>query len=180
MLSAIPAPQLVTLLEMGRQRFLHGLDCVPDDRLGYSSGGSAHTPLQLAGRLAGFIDHRARVLASAPGEQVSRSAPAVPASREEAASLVNAAFSSLARAVEGLSDADLERTVPMPWGAEMSLGAMLLTSLNVVGYFQGQLNYCQLLITLASIVLDYPPRRLHQVVPVRIEEDAGDAPLDGE
>ena len=144
MLSAIPAPHLVTLLEMGRQRFLHGLDCVPDDRLTHSPGGNAHTPLALAGRLAGFIDHRARVLASAPGEQVSRSTPVVPETRNDAETLVNLAFISLTSALEGLSDADLERTITMPWGAEMSLGAMLLTSVNVIGYFQGQLNYCQL------------------------------------
>jgi hypothetical protein len=144
MISAVPASSLLTLLEMGRQRFLHGLDCVPDDRLAHSPGGSAHTPLQLAGRYAGFIDYRARVLAAAPGEQASRSAPVVPTSREEATSLINGSFSSLATAVERLSDADLERTVTMPWGAEMSLGTMLLTSLNVIGYFQGQLNYCQL------------------------------------
>ncbi len=144
MLSAIPAPHLVTLLEMGRQRFLHGLDCVPDERLAYSPGGNAHTPLQLAGRLAAFIDHRARVLASAPGEPVSRPTPVIPESREEAQSLLNEAFGAAASAVGGLSDADMERSITMPWGGEMSLAAMLLTSLNVIGYFQGQLNYCQL------------------------------------
>src|SRR5687768_1103374 len=122
MLAEVPAAYLMTLLEMGRQRFLHGLDCVPDDRLNYSPGGSAHSPLELAGRLAAFIEHRARVLGSAPGEQVPRSAPAVTETREAAHTEINAAFGSLCRSVEGLSDADLERSLTMPWGAEMPLG----------------------------------------------------------
>lgn len=144
MAADIPGSYLLTLLEMSRQRFQHGLDCVPEERLSWTPGGSAHSPLALAGRLAGFVDFRGRVLASEPGETVPRSAPSEPASREEAGDQIEAAFRRLAGAVEGLSAEDLERKLPAPWGAEIPLGVMLLTTLNVVGYFQGQLNYCQL------------------------------------
>jgi hypothetical protein len=142
--STIPPAYFTRVLEMSRQRFLHGLDRVPDDRLTWSPGESSHTPLQLAGRLASFLDHRTRMLTSAPGAPVARSTPAVPSSREEARSRVGEAFSGLTSAVEALSEGDLDRPVTAPWGAEVSAGVMLLTVLNVVGYFQGQLNYCQL------------------------------------
>lgn len=142
--STIPPAYFARVLEMSRQRFLHGLDCVPDDRLSWSPGESSHTPLQLAGRLAGFLDHRTRLLTSPPGAPVTRSAPAIPSSREEARSRVGEAFGRLASAVEGLSEGDLDSPVMAPWGAEVPAGVMLLTVLNVVGYFQGQLNYCQL------------------------------------
>ena len=41
-------------LAMGRNRFLYGLDHVPDDRLNWSPGGEAPSPLQLAGKTALF------------------------------------------------------------------------------------------------------------------------------
>ena len=144
MISAVPAPFLVTMLDMGRQRFLHGLDCVPDDRLAWSPGGPAHAPLTIAGRLAFFLDYRARVLQSPPGAEVDRTVPPMPVTREEAKTAIEAAFNLLDAAVQGLSDEDVNRPLTMPWGSELPLGAFLLTSLNVIGYFQGQLNYCQL------------------------------------
>ena len=50
--------QLQPLLKgigMARLRFLYGLDRTPDDRLNWSPGGEAKTPLAVAGRLTGFL-----------------------------------------------------------------------------------------------------------------------------
>ena len=40
---------------MGRSRFLYGLERTPDDRLNWSPGGAARSPLQQADRAAQFL-----------------------------------------------------------------------------------------------------------------------------
>src|SRR4051794_30789351 len=144
MIDTIPSAYLLRVIDMSRQRFLHGLECVPEDRLAWSPGTGAHAPLQLAARLASFLDHRSRILRSPPGVPVPRPVPPVPASREEAIRRVEEAFAGLMAGIQALSAADLERLVPAPWGADVPAGIMVLTVLNVLGYFQAQLNYCQL------------------------------------
>src|SRR5438874_6693007 len=122
MISNIPASHLLRMVELSRQRFLHGLDCVPDERLDWSPGEAAGSPLRLAGRLAALLEHRSRILESQPGVPAERPTPEVPATREEARRLVDAAFARFGALAEGLSDADLERPVVAPWGAEVPAG----------------------------------------------------------
>jgi hypothetical protein len=42
-------------MAMGERRFLYGLEKTPDDRLKWSPGGEGKTPLDVAGRVAGFL-----------------------------------------------------------------------------------------------------------------------------
>src|SRR5947208_3063945 len=53
---------LVANLEMARDRFVHGLDKVPDDRLEWTPGGASRNALALAGREAGFVGSVAQAL----------------------------------------------------------------------------------------------------------------------
>src|SRR3569833_3054663 len=91
---------LVQVLEMSRQRFLFGLEQVPDDRLSWTPGGSGRTPLELAGRMVVFLDHRGALLTSQPGETVTRAQPPVFSSREEAIAQVDGAFRRRSQVLE--------------------------------------------------------------------------------
>src|SRR4051812_6956497 len=111
MVAEISTAYLARVLDMNRERFLYGLDRVPEDRLAWSPGGSSRSPLELAGRLAAFLEHRSRILESEPGVPVARSLAPAPESREEARRRVAEGFSRLTATVEALPGADLERPV---------------------------------------------------------------------
>ncbi len=135
---------LLKTINMNRSRFLYGLDCVPDDRQDWSPGGAAHTPLQVAGRAAGFLQFlshiiRERTMPERPGDP----APA-PTDRAAARAAVDAAFGRLQASIEALTEADLTQPVPTPMGETIPLREMLGWVNGLIGYQQGQLNYLQL------------------------------------
>jgi hypothetical protein len=134
---------LLKTVSMSRSRFLYGLDRTPDDRLNWSPGGEAKTPLQLAGKTAAFLGFISHVLQNRAMPENRGSQPPPPTGREEAKATLQSAFDQLAAAVESLKEGDLQQSVPMPWG-ETSIAEMLWSVNTVIGYHQGQLNYLQL------------------------------------
>src|SRR5205823_2227295 len=135
---------LVQLIEMGRSRFLYGLDKTPDDCLSWSPGGKAHTPLELAGRLIRFLGFGTHFLRHRTMPDRSAEPPPPPKTRDEAKAALEEAFSQLQSAIEELREEDLQAPVPMPWGGTIPLVVTLWRTPGTIGYFQGQLNYTQL------------------------------------
>jgi len=135
--------QLLTTITMGEVRFLYGLDQMPDDRLTWSPGGAAKTPLQLAGKLAEFLAFVSHIVGhrELPTEEDLTQEPTT---REEAKLMVANAFVRLYAVVNALTEADLARKVSTPWGQIIPQGALLWWVNGIVLYHQGQLNYCQL------------------------------------
>lgn len=64
-------------------------------------------------------------------------------SREEAKAAVAAGYARLRELIERLSEADLQSTVPAPWGTPTPLAEMLGWATSALGHYQGQLNYAQ-------------------------------------
>src|SRR5881628_2546069 len=124
----MPLSQLQPLLKtiaMGRSRFLYGLENTPDDRLNWSPGGEARTPLQLAGRLAFFAGHLAHLIEHRAAPDMQGGPPPPPQTREEAKKAVEGAFDRLRSVIAGLSEADLEQKVPVPYGEAAPVGHMI-------------------------------------------------------
>jgi hypothetical protein len=134
---------LLGTLRMTQSRFLYGLERTPDDRLGWSPGETASTPLQIAGKLAAFVGFFTHMLRERSMPERPATPPPPPGSREEAKAAVEAAYGRLRTAIEALSAADLDHPLPTPWGATVPLVEMLWWLNGVIGYWQGQLNYLQ-------------------------------------
>lgn len=130
-------------LAMGERRFVYGLERVPDDRLNWSPGGAAKTPLQLAGKTADFLGYFSTLLETRKHPDVAGGWPPPPQTRAEANAKLEAAFARLRAVVAPLSEGDLSQMVPAPWG-EVTLGEALTWINGVLLYHQGQLNYVQM------------------------------------
>src|SRR5687768_8393235 len=105
----MPIPQvqyLMKTLAMSRSRFLYGLDRTADDRLNWSPGGAAATPLQLAGKAALFAGAMAHILQNRSMPDRQGGMPPPPASREEAKAAVDAAYERLRSVIAGLTEGD--------------------------------------------------------------------------
>jgi hypothetical protein len=130
-------------MEMARQRFQYGLSKVPDDRLNFSIGGKATTPLQIAGKVGmfmGFIAHGVRT-----GEAADRSRmPPMPETREAAIQAVDRGYAAFQDMLASIGETELRRERPAPWGTPMTGEQWLSFAAVVTGYFQGQLNLVQL------------------------------------
>lgn len=143
----MPIPQVTILLKglaMGRNRFLYGLDQTPDDRLSWTPGGEAGTPLQLAGRLAGFLSFLGTWVQTGEMHRGGGEPPPPPATREEAKERLGAAFDRMRQVALDLTEPDLARMMPTPWGEPTPLEQVIVNLPGIVSYFQGQLNYLQL------------------------------------
>jgi hypothetical protein len=134
---------LLKAMGMSERRFLYGLDRTPDDRLKWSQGGEAKTPLDVAGRVVGFLGFFSHLLESQTLPERPSSPPPSPGNREEAKAAVGAAYARLRALIERLTEADLDKAVPTPWGTTMPAREMLRAINGVTGYWQGQLNYIQ-------------------------------------
>jgi DinB family protein len=142
---AIPQLQeLIETIQMGRQRFLYGLERVPEERLRWSPRDAAKTPLELAGRCAGFLDVNAYLLQNRSMPEASGGLPPPPASLDAARAALGSSFARLEETIERLTEADLGQPVPAPWGETVPVLRWLWFIPSVIGYFQGQLNYVQL------------------------------------
>jgi len=130
-------------MEMSERRFLYGLDRTPDDRLNWSPGGEAKTPLGVAGRLTGFLGFFSHLLETGAMPERPASLPLPPENREAAKSAVAAAFRRLGTLIDGMQEGDLARPLPTPWGTSVPAREMLGWINGVTSYWQGQLNYIQ-------------------------------------
>src|SRR3954447_5690230 len=150
----MPESQVQSVLKslaMGRNRFLYGLDQVPDDRLNWSPGGEAPSPLQLAGKTAVFLRGIAHVLQRGRWPERLSFSSAQPSDREAAKAALEEAFASLRQVIVSLSEADLAAPITLEWGRapdgvvlDLQLREMVAATPSVIGYHQGQLNLLQL------------------------------------
>ena len=138
-------------IAMGRNRFLYGLDQIPDDRLNWSPGGEAPSPLQLAGKTAVFLGAIAHVLQHRTWPERLSFSSGPPADREAAKAALEEAFASLRQVIVNLSEADLAAPFSLEWGRapdgvvlDLQLREMVAATPSVIGYHQGQLNLLQL------------------------------------
>jgi hypothetical protein len=134
---------LSKFIALSRTRYLYGLDRTADDRLDWSPGGAALTPLQLADKTAAFTRIIAHLFEHHVFPERPATPPPPPESREAAKAAVEAGFAQLQSVVADLSPADLETLVPSPLGKMLPLAEMLWWLPAVLGYMQGQLNYVQ-------------------------------------
>lgn len=139
---AISALQMA--VRMCHQRFVYTLVETPDDRLAWSPGGDAPSPLQVAGKLAGFMQVLAYYTRTGEFPPRPSSPPPTPDSREAVAAALDAGYEALQSTLSGLSDEDLVRRVPAPTGTLVDAGVMVALIPTVLGYFQGQLNAVQM------------------------------------
>src|SRR5258707_812661 len=140
----MPIATLQPLLKgvgMAENRFLYGLDRTADDRLSWSPGGEAKTPLAVAGRLAGFLEFFTYMLQHHTMPERPTTLPPPPGSRNEAKAAVEAAFGQLRTILEGMTEADLATPLPTPWGTTIPAREMIGWINGVTSYWQGQLNY---------------------------------------
>lgn len=140
-------PQLEPLsnaLRFGEARLCYGLEQVPDDRLAWSVGGSANTPLQIAGKAANMVGFIAAALEMRAMPERSGAFPPASETREAALERLSTSFEKLQSALAGLGEADLAKTLRAPWGQELKLSEWIAFVNQVVGYWQGQLNLTQL------------------------------------
>jgi hypothetical protein len=135
---------IVKYVAMAKERFVYGLDKVPDDRLNWSPGGAAKSPLGLADKVSGFLFFISQMIGTGAMPDRNAPQPAASATREEAKARVEQAFDKLHSVLSGLTESDLSRTFPAPWGEQVSVLEMAAHLPSVGGYFQGQLNYAQL------------------------------------
>src|SRR5438093_11688466 len=98
-----PLQPLLKTIGMTQSRFLFGLERTPDDRLSWSPGEMAGTPLQIAGKLAGFLGFFTHMLQEHTMPERPSAPPPPPGSREEAKAAVEAAYGRLRTAIEALS-----------------------------------------------------------------------------
>src|SRR5262245_24826336 len=115
---------LITHITMARSRFLYGLDKTPDDRLTWSPGGAALSPLGLAGKMTRFLGVVSHVYQNHTMPERPASPPPPPPSRGEAKRLLEEGFDRVLGVLEGVKEADLQQSITMPWGQTVTLGDM--------------------------------------------------------
>lgn len=141
-MSFIEREHLLRSLAASRNRYIHGLRMVPDDRLHWAPG-EAPSSLALADRTAGFLSFFT-AYAKLRDFPERGEPPAPSASREEAIGRLETAFDGLAEFVRTVPESDLDLPCMAPWGSETPLRQILLFAVYVPGYFQGQANLIQL------------------------------------
>lgn len=122
---------------------MYGLQMTPEEQLTKSASDTAKTPLQIAGSVAGFLSFFAPALKGEPAPERRGGTPPALETREDAIAAVDGAFRRLEQAILELTDEDLAREVPVPWGGTISVATMITFALGSCLYFQGQLNYTQ-------------------------------------
>jgi hypothetical protein len=134
---------MIKNIGLARDRFVFGLEQVPEDRLTFKPSETSASPLEVAGKMAGFTAFLGQFIAEGTMPDRSGGPKPAPASREAALEAVNGGFAGMVERLGALSDEDLNRSLTMPWGTVTSARDMLWGVPAVVGYWQGQLNYLQ-------------------------------------
>jgi len=128
-----------------RERFIYGLEQTADDQLTQKASETAKTPLEIAGQVAGFLSYFALMLKNEPLPDRSAARPPAPETREAAIAAADGAFRRLEQVLGELTDEDLARPLPLPWGGTMPTAGMVVFAMGAPLYFQGQLNYAQMI-----------------------------------
>lgn len=142
----MPIPQTDLVLKnlgLFQRRFLYGLDQTPDERLSWSPGEAAKSPLHVAANLAQFLLFLADTLTHRELQLWDVGELPAPGTREAAREAIDRGCEALRQAVEGLRPDDLAAKPSPPWG-EDTLEEVLWLINGTILYHQGQLNYIQL------------------------------------
>jgi hypothetical protein len=121
------------------------LEKTADDQLTQKTSETAKTPLEIAGQVAGFLGYFALMLKGEPLPDRSAARPPAPETREAAIAAADGAFRRLEQVLTELTDEDLARPLPLPWGGTMPTAGMVVFAIGAPLYFQGQLNYAQMI-----------------------------------
>lgn len=131
------------------ERLIKDAGYIPEEKLAWCPIGCAKTAAQILAEVAGT---NARIAAPIRGEEPGAAAEEF-AKRIEAAStldelgqLVTESAGMVCRAIDALSEADLDKQVRMPWGAMFPLGEAVFLPASHMNYHDGQINYIQLLL----------------------------------
>lgn len=134
---------IIASVDLAGQRLVYGLSRTPDDRLDWSVGGSATTPIQILGRAAHMAEDIAYFLEKGTWNMDAENQKPLQ-NREEVEAGVRSAIEKLKKALAGLTEEDLAGDAPAPWGGSISMRLWPTLALQGMGYAQGQLNLIQL------------------------------------
>ncbi len=143
-MTTLPVNDLSRAAEKAVERFLYGLDQVPDDRLSWRPSDTCKSPLEIVARMSGHVRFVARCVAdrSVPDRVGFYANP--PTTRSEAHRAISEAVAELVAVFDSLTPSDLEAAMTAPWGETLPVHRYLPLCLNSLFYFQGQLNYVQM------------------------------------
>lgn len=142
-MATIDLSLVVQSLGGARERFVYGLESTADEQLAQKASDTTKTPLEIAGQVTGFLTYFALMFKGEPLPDRSGPRPPAPTTREAAIEGVDAAFRRFEQVVSELTDEELAKPMPLPWGGTMPVAGMLLFAFSAPSYFQGQLNYAQ-------------------------------------
>jgi len=122
---------------------------IPQDKLFWRPMGCAKTAGEILREIA---QSNVEIAAAVKGASLSPDEEEIKKKAERAESfaelsaLVKQSADVVCRVLDGLTDADPERTRTMPWGAVYSLSEAVLLPASHMTYHDGQINYIQTLL----------------------------------
>lgn len=134
-------------LEKGKSRMLNTFQHVPDDKLNYSPGGAAKTPLQLVGHcgfsgmfLSEWIAGRAQ---PNPADHDRAGAENSVQTREAAVAVIEESVQKIQAVLDSLTEANLSEDRPAPFGGPFTVrDLMFLPALHLFSH-ASQIDYLQ-------------------------------------
>lgn len=138
--------------QMSIDRMKRVLETTPDDRLLWSPAPSARTPLALVAHSANSLKHILKMLngtkyatpTRAEADEETRAFETTVTSRSQAHELLTANAAAMLAWFDGLTDADLAGTVPLPFDmGDAPLAAMLMVPAWHTNDHTAQLEYIQ-------------------------------------
>ena len=120
----------------------HNLGFIPKDKLNWKPAPTAKSALEMIGHTAGFIQAMTPVLT---GGQFVPPQFKTPASLEEAQNLITSCTEPYAAALQRLTEADLGRTIQLPFGTFPLPQAVSMPVVDLI-HHHGQIAYIQTLL----------------------------------
>jgi uncharacterized damage-inducible protein DinB len=122
---------------------------IPEDKLPWCPLGCAKTAADILREIA---ESNVRISAAVGGEQQGAAEQEFAKKVEQASGLdelgelVKESARIVCRVLDGLTEADLQKIRPMPWGAPYLLGEAIFLPASHMTYHDGQINYIQTLL----------------------------------
>ncbi|MDI6828086.1 MAG: DUF1572 family protein [Armatimonadota bacterium] len=122
---------------------------IPEEKLSWRALGCAKTAEEILKEIA---CSNVQMAASIRGEKPSQAEEEFIKTAEKASTLaelsqmVKESAEIVCQAIDGYSEADLEKQITMPWGAVFPLYEAAFLPANHMSYHDGQINYIQLLL----------------------------------